>query len=78
MRATLIVLLILLIPLLNAQTAPKAPPLRELSASSRSSPARVRPAVVQIFSTGYAAAEEARKHQRQQPAVDASAAPAPA
>ncbi|MBV8842240.1 MAG: trypsin-like peptidase domain-containing protein [Bryobacterales bacterium] len=35
-----------------------APGLRELSASFESLAARVRPAVVQIFSTGYAAAEE--------------------
>src|SRR5580658_7835985 len=39
---------------------PQAPPpaLRELSSSFEALAAQVRPAVVQIFSTGYAAAEE--------------------
>src|SRR5580692_2468633 len=40
----------------NAQAT--TPSLRELSASFEQLAARVRPAVVQIFSTGYAAAEE--------------------
>ena len=55
MRATFI---LLLCPLLNAQTAPKAPPLRELSSSFEELASRVRPAVVQIFSTGYATPED--------------------
>ena len=55
MRATLI---LLLIPLLNAQTAPKVPALRELSASFEELAAKVRPAVVQIFSTGYATPDD--------------------
>ena len=56
-------------PFLFAQTPPATPPaaaaakpqppsLRELSASFESLASRVRPAVVQIFSTGYARAEE--------------------
>jgi serine protease Do len=60
-------------PLVLAQSPPAAPPvpaaakpqpvsqppsLRELSASFESLASRVRPAVVQIFSTGYARAEE--------------------
>jgi serine protease Do len=55
MRATLP---LLLIPLLNAQTAPKAPPLRELSSSFEELAGKVRPAVVQIFSTGYATPDD--------------------
>src|SRR5580700_6039920 len=55
MRATFI---LLLCPLLNAQTAPKAPPLRELSSSFEELASKVRPAVVQIFSTGYATPDE--------------------
>jgi serine protease Do len=56
-------------PFLFAQTPPATPPaaaaakpqppsLRELSASFEALASRVRPAVVQIFSTGYARAEE--------------------
>jgi serine protease Do len=55
MRATFV---LLLVPLLNAQTAPKAPPLRELSSSFEELASKVRPAVVQIFSTGYATPDE--------------------
>src|SRR6202167_527223 len=58
MRATFILPLLLLLPLLNAQTAPKAPPLRDLSNSFEELASRVRPAVVQIFSTGYATPED--------------------
>src|SRR5271170_1054000 len=56
MRATFI--LPLLLPLLNAQTAPKVPPLRDLSNSFEELAAKVRPAVVQIFSTGYATPDD--------------------
>jgi serine protease Do len=45
-------------PLLFAQTPAQAPSLRELSASFEELASRVRPAVVQVFSTGYARAEE--------------------
>jgi serine protease Do len=41
-----------------AQAPPTPPSLREISASFETLAARVRPAVVQIFSTGYAAARE--------------------
>src|ERR1700691_523083 len=58
MRATFILPLLLLLPLLNAQTAPKAPPLRDLSNSFEELASRVRPAVVQIFSTGYATPDD--------------------
>lgn len=59
MRATLILLLLApgWIPA-HAQTASKAGTLRELSSSFEDLASRVRPAVVQIFSTGYATAEE--------------------
>jgi serine protease Do len=54
MRATLF---LLLFPLLNAQTAPKVP-LRELSSSFEDLASKVRPSVVQIFSTGYTTATD--------------------
>lgn len=53
--------LILLLPvqlLLGQQAAPSRPSLRDLSASLEALSARVRPAVVQIFSTGFVPAEE--------------------
>jgi serine protease Do len=55
MRATLI---FLSLPLLNAQTSPQPGPLRQLSASFQDLATKVRPAVVQIFSTGYATPDE--------------------
>ena len=45
-------------PNVFAQASPRPVSLRELSASFEELAARVRPAVVQIFSTGYAASEE--------------------
>lgn len=47
-----------LAPFLCAQANPKPASLRELSVSYEDLAARVRPAVVQIFSTGYVASEE--------------------
>src|SRR5580700_190051 len=61
MRATSILLLganLALAPFLSAQANSKPASLRELSTSYEDLAARVRPAVVQIFSTGYVASEE--------------------
>jgi serine protease Do len=55
MRATFI---LVLVPLLNAQTPAPPASLRQLSTSFEDLASRVRPAVVQIFSTGYATADE--------------------
>jgi serine protease Do len=55
MLATLIMLVL---PVLTAQTQPKTGSLRELSSSFEDLASKVRPAVVQIFSTGYATADD--------------------
>jgi len=58
MRAIFVLTLLPLSCALHAQTANRTIPLRELSASFEDLASRVRPAVVQIFSTGYTTPDE--------------------